>query len=249
MAAPYEDPRWIEFLAAQPGLTSDHPGGWWSEEPDDANHEPTPAEALELWEQIEGEMAQPPGPLLAAAAAGPVVTRGVWGARQPRSATALPNPIGVACHYEGPHLGTFEHARCFVLMRGIQAYHMDHNGWADIAYNFLTCPHGFVFIGRGSRVRSAANGTNTGNASYEAVCALIGDGDAFTDDNRRAFWTAAEFTDFERGPWRSHSFFVPTSCPGGPIREWLSLGHPRPGGVPDAPLWSGPAMMLAGDPE
>ena len=45
-------------------------------------------------------------------------------------------------------------------------------GWLDIAYNHVFCRHGYVFVGRGFGVRSAANGTAESNDAYFAVCFL-----------------------------------------------------------------------------
>ncbi|MFB7411448.1 hypothetical protein ACFCZ2_30140 [Streptomyces sp. NPDC056202] len=46
------------------------------------------------------------------------------------------------------------HADCAAQVRGIQAFHMDSNGWSDIAYSHLACVHGYLFQGRGENVRA-----------------------------------------------------------------------------------------------
>lgn len=103
-----------------------------------------------------------------------LVSRGTWGARRPKSRTALTPSFGVTVHYEGPHLGEYDHASCPSKVRGIQAFHMDQRGWADIAYTAIICRHGYTFECRWTGVRTAANGTNPGNDGAYAVCLLIG---------------------------------------------------------------------------
>jgi len=115
---------------------------------------------------------------------------------------------------------------------------MDSRGWADIAYNFLVCPHGYTFEGRGWGRRSAANGTNDANAYYHAVCYLSGDGDPFTDLAKGQFvavrdaWVARYQKNAVVMP---HSAFVSTACPGDAIRSWIRSGLPG-GSTPPAPV-------------
>ena len=167
-----------------------------------------------------------------------LVTRSQWGARAPKSATALrlPSVKGFAVHWEGPAMGSFPHAECAAKVRGIQRFHMDSRGWVDLAYNFIPCAHGFVFEGRGWHARSAANGTNAGNDSYWAACYLGGQGDPFTEQAKQAY------TDlFAEGRRRvqnatdvkPHSFFKATACPGDAIRRWIASGVPVPQPAPE----------------
>lgn len=129
-------------------------------------------------------------------------------------------------------MGSFPHDTCDDKVRTIQAFHMDTRGWADIAYNFVVCPHGYTFEGRGWGRRSAANGTNPGNDAYHAVCFLGGVGDTFTDQAKGQFVAC-------RDEWvrlygraadvRPHSYFLQTECPGPAIRDWIA--HGLPGGT------------------
>lgn len=134
-------------------------------------------------------------------------------------------------------MGSFTHDRCAGKVRSIQAYHMDTKGWADIAYNWVVCPHGYVFEGRGWGKRSAANGANGCNSVYHAVCYLGGDGDPFTDQAKagfnacRAEWARIYGRSPEVVP---HSACVSTACPGNVIRQWIASG--MGGGVAPAPI-------------
>ena len=104
------------------------------------------------------------------------ITRAAWGARPPRSlGNAIgPHPLGVVVHYSAANLGSFPDSECDDKIRGIQAYHQDTKGWADIAYTSIVCPHGDEYEGRGTGKGSAANGTTRANLDYYAVCALGG---------------------------------------------------------------------------
>ena len=62
----------------------------------------------------------------------------------PRSARSQ----GCAVHYSASGAAA-AHRDCASSVRGIQNYHMDGQGWQDIAYNWLFCRHGYLFRGRG----------------------------------------------------------------------------------------------------
>jgi N-acetylmuramoyl-L-alanine amidase len=113
-------------------------------------------------------------------------------------------------------------------MRAMQRYHLETKGWLDVAYNHATCRHGFVFVGRGFGIRSAANGTKDANDRYFAVC-FLGDDSAgradVTSEARRALrQLIAEYR--RRYPAarqvRPHSDFVATECPGDELRTLIS---------------------------
>ena len=152
---------------------------------------------------------------------------GAWSTR-PRGATKATHPIGstkgVTLHWEGPHMGTFRHDQCAAKVRGIQAFHRDSRGWADIAYNAVVCPHGHVFEGRGPGVQSAANGDEPTNDDWYAVCYLGGEGDGFTDDGKAAFVDAVRWLrqTGAAGPLvNGHRDHKATACPGDQIYDWL----------------------------
>lgn len=121
-------------------------------------------------------------------------------------------------------MGSFSHERCAALVKGIQNYHMDKNGWSDIAYNAVVCPHGWVYEGRWLGVRSAANGTNEGNGASYAVCGLRGDGDPFTEEMKQGF--ADVHATFGAKSIVPHSRWLATSCPGDEQRAWIKAGCP-----------------------
>lgn len=164
-----------------------------------------------------------------------LVTREQWGARAPRTVTPLDldQLRGLAVHYSASNYDAADdHAACDDRVRGIQNFHMDGNGWADIAYSFLTCKHGTVFEGRGWGVRTAANGTNPANDHYHATCFLGADKEGRDDvlPAGRLALAAVIAEGRSRYPhaWevRPHSDFKATACPGNELRAWLGAGMP-----------------------
>jgi len=118
---------------------------------------------------------------------------------------------------------------------------MDSRGWADIAYNWVVCPHGYTFEGRGWGKRSAANGTNNCNSIYHAVCYLGGEGDPFTEPAKGQFVAVRDAWNGRYGRQAvvvPHSSCVATACPGDTIRNWIKSG--LPGGSVPAPVGVSP---------
>jgi hypothetical protein len=110
-------------------------------------------------------------------------------------------------------------------VRDIERSHEYGNGWGDIAYNFLPCPHGYIFEGRGLNVRSSANGNAARNLARYAVCYLGGASDKFTDDGEQAIRDAVSLL-HDRGGARldvnGHRDGWSTACPGDDIYRWLN---------------------------
>jgi hypothetical protein len=180
-----------------------------------------------------------------------LITRGEWGARPPRSTSGINPTFGTTAHWEGPHLGwPWAHGACFSLVRGIQNFHMNDRGWADIAYTGVACGHGFVFEGRWLGRRTAANGTNDGNSRAYALCYLGGQGDPFTHDGRRAMRAGLDYLDANgAGPGRNgHRDWKATECPGNEIYQWVRAGQPVDPSSPPPPPPPPPPPDTQGDP-
>jgi Putative peptidoglycan binding domain len=182
------------------------------------------------------------------------VPRSAWGARAPNGSRneISGSPKGSAIHWEGPEMGSPPHSECDDIVRGIQAYHMDSNGWSDVAYNLMVCIHGYVYEGRGKGVGSAANGSSQANHDWYAVCALVGEGDAqpaaLIDGLQDA---AAMCRDWGAGNGScGHRDLYSTACPGDALYALVRDGAfqsggsapddttppPTPAGVPPFPL-------------
>lgn len=152
------------------------------------------------------------------------VSRAEWGARPPKSKPLRINTLNATGHWEGTAMGSFPHSSCATKVRVIQNYHMDTQGWNDIAYNFLVCPHGYCFVGRDHYVRSSANGTNHANGQSEAVCFLGGIGDPFPIEAERTF---SEIMYEISSEHYCHNNWFNTMCPGPEICGEIKNGYPR----------------------
>lgn len=184
------------------------------------------------------------------------VSRAAWGARAPLYRTGIDPSFGSTVHYEGPKLGTFPHSSCATKVRGIQAFHMDQRGWSDVAYTAIVCPHGYVFECRWIGARTGANGTNVGNRTAYAVCALIGQGDAAPAVMVDAI---AEVTALLRGSGRAgskvngHRDWKATACPGDPLYHLVRQGRfvggtaPTPTPTPNPPDTEEQELMAVAD--
>ncbi|XP_067413336.1 peptidoglycan recognition protein 3-like [Emydura macquarii macquarii] len=96
-----------------------------------------------------------------------IVSRSEWGARPPRNRVSLqiPVPFAIIHHTEGNYCSS--QTACSNEVKGIQNYHMDSNGWADIGYNFLIGEDGRVYEGRGwSTMGAHAQGWNDDSLGF-----------------------------------------------------------------------------------
>jgi hypothetical protein len=159
-----------------------------------------------------------------------LITRAQWGAARPkgRDRLAAETVHGVAIHYSGMNSDEqANHRNCPGRVRAMQRYHMEHNGWLDVAYTHLLCVHGFVFEGRGFGIRTAANGTTAANDHYLAICFLGDDTKGRRDVTPAARAALAELLDLYRRRYgaklriRPHSDFFPTECPGDELRRLI----------------------------
>lgn len=149
------------------------------------------------------------------------ITRSQMKMRSPKSVShrISPDDGGCAVHYGGggpnPAPNTLEAA--VKVWLGWQKYHMDGNGWADIAYTAGYTQTGHVLAGRGLGVRTAANGSNFGNENYYAFV-WVGGGSA--QPTRKALdaleWCILNARDKGKAGKRvrSHNDFTQTGCPG-----------------------------------
>jgi hypothetical protein len=73
-----------------------------------------------------------------------------WGARAPRPLNVLPNnPNKILIHHTaGPNSADLSEAHAHAMARGIQADHMDSEGWPDSGQHFTVSRGGFILEGR-----------------------------------------------------------------------------------------------------
>ncbi|GIH70356.1 peptidoglycan recognition protein family protein [Sphaerimonospora thailandensis] len=172
-----------------------------------------------------------------------LVARSEWRARAPKgSYSSLHSTKGVKVHYTGGRVDpriVDDHDRCVALVREIQDYHMDGNGWMDIGYSMVACPHRKVFVGRGPRHLPAANGPGQ-NSGHYAVLGLVGNKGLVepTDGMLLGILDAIDYLRAHGGAGREikgHQDGYPTDCPGGPLYAWIRKGAPRPKASPSKP--------------
>ncbi|GHE32195.1 hypothetical protein GCM10017673_38770 [Streptosporangium violaceochromogenes] len=167
-----------------------------------------------------------------------LITREEWGARDPKGPySRLASTRGVKVHYTGGSVDpgiVGDHDLCAQLVRAYQRQHMDGNGWIDLGYSMVACPHRRVFQGRGPRHVPAANGAGLNSAHY-AVLALVGN-KGFTRPNDDLLWGVLDAVAYLRSrggaglELKGHRDGYSTDCPGGPLYAWVKRGCPAPAG-------------------
>jgi hypothetical protein len=166
-----------------------------------------------------------------------IVSRAAWDARAPKGAySRLTSTKGVKVHYTGDRVDPAivdDHGGCVATVKSIQKFHMDGNGWIDIGYTMVACPHRKVFIGRGPGHLPAANGSGL-NSGHYAVLGLVGNAGLVepTDGILHAILDAIEYLRSKGGAGKEikgHRDGYPTDCPGDPLYSWIRRGAPRPG--------------------
>lgn len=180
------------------------------------------------------------------------VSRDEWGARPPSGAgnVLVSNVLGTGVHWYGGAVGgrVRVHADCAGVVRQTQAHHMQGNGWADIAYTDLVCPHGYIFEGRGRGAGSAAFGNSFHNARYYATCAIWGKGDGPAPEpllNGIAEAVALHREWGARSDVIGHRDAVRTECPGEELYGYVQAGRfDAPSPSPSRPIKSPPVKSF-----
>ncbi len=96
-------------------------------------------------------------------------TRATWGARAAKSAPSYTTVSFLIVHHEFASNTSSDWA---ARVRGVQSFHMDSNGWADIGYNYLVDPNGVTYEGRGGGENVIGAHNCAKNASTMGVCML-----------------------------------------------------------------------------
>lgn len=123
------------------------------------------------WEPVRTE------PTAASAPAKPPINdRASWGARPKAGTPVIADGIKLAVVHHTVSSNDYSPGQVPAMLRSIQAYHQDANGWSDIAYNFLVDRYGRIWEGNGGGmdlpvVGGHAKGFNTGSVGV----AVLGD--------------------------------------------------------------------------
>lgn len=148
-----------------------------------------------------------------------------------------PERGGCAFHWGGPAPRIRSHADCENTWRAWQRFHMDTRGWTDVAYTAAFCQHGYVLAGRGLGVRTAAQGTNDGNARFHAFVWIGGVGMVPTGAALDAFeWLVSNAREHGTGMRViPHRVFTGSRCPDDPLIAHAALLDNKPVGDAPAP--------------
>ena len=140
---------------------------------------------------------------------------------------------GLAGHWEAASPRA-DHAQCAGQVAAIRAYHVTH-GYSDIAYSFLFCNHGQVFVGRGWG-SSAATCNQTWNNTHASACWLGGPGHVPTSAAYGALATIARDAR-ARGAtsFIGHRDACSTQCPGNELHARMHSPALFDGGPPPEP--------------
>jgi len=99
-----------------------------------------------------------------------------WGARPGSAAPEYADEVRMAFVHHTVNANGYAAADVPAMLRGIQAYHMDANGWSDIGYNLLIDRFGRVWEGRDGGLNRPVIGAHTGGLNTNSFgVALIGD--------------------------------------------------------------------------
>jgi hypothetical protein len=146
-----------------------------------------------------------------------IISRAGWQADPPTSVTRLPwgRIDTIYVHYTASEADRVGDPRA--RMRGIQDYHQDTNGWADIAYSFAFTYEGDVLEGRGWEVYPAATAGQNGHSVAFVFLGADKEGrDDVTDRGRKALgWLILEAQKRagKRLEVKGHREDVATACP------------------------------------
>lgn len=106
-------------------------------------------------------------------------SRASWGARAPKSSASVAPTLKLAVVHHTASSNNYSGAQVPGILRSIQAYHMDSNGWSDVGYNFLVDRFGGIWEGRaGGTTRAVigahAKGFNTGSVGVSVIGNYVG---------------------------------------------------------------------------
>ena len=128
--------------------------------------------AYELWSRVTTKATR----TISAAASPAIVPRSGWGADEEivraKPVLAPADRLAIVHHTAGTN--SYTRAQAPAIVRGIEVYHVEGNGWNDIGYNFLIDRYGTVYEGRGGGITknvvgAHAEGFNTGTVGVSLI--------------------------------------------------------------------------------
>jgi N-acetylmuramoyl-L-alanine amidase/FG-GAP-like repeat/FG-GAP repeat len=102
--------------------------------------------------------------------------RSSWGARPPSEGPYYAGDLHMAVVHHSAGANSYTAAQVPSIIRAMQAYHMDANGWYDLAYNFVVDRFGVVWEGRGGgAARAVVGGHSSGFNTGTTGVVVMGD--------------------------------------------------------------------------
>jgi hypothetical protein len=151
---------------------------------------------------------------------------------------------GVKVHYEGTAVSVDllkDHAKCLAEWEAIRRSHLANarENYADVAYNYAACPHGYLLEGRGIGKRAGANGSAVLNQQHYAIVALLGN-KGLTEPTNAMLHAIRDGIELLRkhgagNEIKGHRDGYATACPGDTLYAWVQKGAPRPKAPGPAP--------------
>jgi hypothetical protein len=130
---------------------------------------------LKAW-FVRSPVLRVPARVTATAGSPPVVDRAGWGADETivRHGPAYADAIRFAVVHHTAGANGYGPAESAAIVRGIELYHVQGNGWNDVGYNFLVDKYGTVYEGRAGGVErnvvgAHAEGFNTGSVGIAVL--------------------------------------------------------------------------------
>jgi len=154
------------------------------------------AEVLVVRESGE-RIALPSSPrAVARASSAPSVRfRSEWGARTAKTNPSYASSVKMAFVHHTVNSNTYSRGDVPAMLRAIQAYHMDANGWDDMAYNALVDRFGEIWEGRGGGIDRTVigahtSGFNTGSTGVAVLGEFTNELPSAAASNGVATWLA-----------------------------------------------------------
>jgi hypothetical protein len=121
--------------------------------------------------------AAPAAPTAPSALSAPgILSRAQWGARPPAVTPTVAADLKIAVVHHSVHANTYSREDVPALLRSIQQFHMDVQGWNDIAYNFAVDRFGRIWEARaGGVTQDVIGGHAQGFNTYSTGVMVLGD--------------------------------------------------------------------------
>ena len=166
----------------------------------------------------------------------PILLRAAWGAREEKDHPTIAPSLDLAVvHHTAVGGQSYLASDVPGILRGLQAFHMDANGWDDIAYNFVVDRFGRIWEARAGGISRAVQGGHAKGFNQRSVGVVVL-GDFRTDAVSTATVTAL-------GDLLGWKLFLHGVDPTAPVRR-ISADNPR---FPDGTVVTLDAVAGHGD--